>query len=102
MSRVRLSRRAEADIHEMWEYIAIAGASPVAAQKQLDRLYDRLTLLAAQPLLGELRDDLRPGLRTFSAGSYIVFYYPIEDGIEVASVVHGARDIESLFHTGER
>ena len=29
--------------------------------------------------------------------NYLIFYRPIEDGIEVLRVLHGARDIEGLF-----
>lgn len=100
MSRVRLSDRAKADIHGIWDYLGIARGSPGAADRQVEVLYDKFNLLAAQPLLGELRDDLRPGLRLFVAGSYVILYYPITGGVEVAGVVHGARDIESMFDTG--
>ncbi len=38
----------------------------------------------------------------FSAGNYVIFYYPMEDGIEVVGVVHASRDIDGMFHGGER
>ena len=44
--------------------------------------------------IGRMRDDLQPDLRSFAAGSYLIFYRPIDDGIEVVRVLHGARDIE--------
>jgi plasmid stabilization system protein ParE len=28
----------------------------------------------------------------------VLFYQPIEDGIEIIRVLHGARDIEALFN----
>ena len=101
MSRVRLSDRAKADIHAIWDYVGVARGSPAAAERQVEALYDKFKLPAAQPLLGELRDDLRPGLRLFVAGSYVILYYPIPDGVQVAGVVHGARDIESIFDIGQ-
>jgi len=30
-------------------------------------------------------------------GKHLVFYRPVEDGIEILRVIHGARDIEALF-----
>lgn len=51
--------------------------------------------------LGERRDDLRPGLRSSTVGSYVVFYFPLADGVEVVAIIHGARDVESLFRRGE-
>jgi toxin ParE1/3/4 len=102
MTPVRLSRQAEADIHAIWDYLGIAKGSPAAARNVVEMVYGRLNLLAQHPMLGQSRDDLRQGVRSFSAGAYVILYYPMEDGIEVIGVVHAARDIESLFHGGER
>ncbi len=33
--------------------------------------------------------------------NFLIFYRPIDDGIEVIRVLHGARDIESLFSQRE-
>jgi toxin ParE1/3/4 len=30
-------------------------------------------------------------------GNYIIFYRPIDDGIEVVRILHGARDLPPLF-----
>jgi len=30
-------------------------------------------------------------------GNYVIFYRPIEDGIVVIRVLHGARDLPELF-----
>ncbi len=100
MSRFRLSERADRDLREIWDYIS--AKNPDAADRQLDMLHDRFALLAKQPRVGQLREDLHPKLRVFPAGSYVIFYYPLEEGIEVVGVVHGARDIESMFQRGER
>ena len=43
------------------------------------------------------RDELAPGLRAFPIGQYVVFYRLAGDAVEVAHVVHGARDAASLF-----
>jgi toxin ParE1/3/4 len=40
---------------------------------------------------------LAPTLRGFAVDDYIVFYYPISDGINIARVVSGYRDLEDLF-----
>lgn len=29
--------------------------------------------------------------------NHLIFYRPVEDGIEVLRVVHGAQDIEAIF-----
>jgi toxin ParE1/3/4 len=50
-------------------------------------------MLSRHPLLGRSRTDLHPGLRSFPFGRYVIFYRPLDDGIEVVRVLHGARDI---------
>ena len=102
MSRVRLSHQARADLDAIWDYIGITKNSPLTASRQVEAIYERMTLLAKQPLMGEAREELRPGLRSSLAGSYVILYYPLQDGIEVATVLHGSRDIEGMFRRGER
>jgi toxin ParE1/3/4 len=36
-------------------------------------------------------------MRSFAVRDYLIFYQPIEDGIEVIRVLHSSRDIESEF-----
>lgn len=55
-----------------------------------------LGLLADHPLLGEAVDHLGEGVRRHTFGSYLLFYKPIENGIEVQRILHGSRTIESL------
>jgi toxin ParE1/3/4 len=102
MNRYVVSPRALADLQAIWDYVAIEQDRPDAANNQLLRFHDKFALLASQPLMGELREDLRPRLRIFVADSYIILYYPLDDGIEVVGIVHAARHIEWLFQSGER
>lgn len=97
MKRLRLAVQAKVDLSGIWDYIGVVKENPAAAHHQLEILYEKCALLAQHPLLGQTRDDLRDGLREFSAGSYVIFYRPDPDGIEVERVIHGARDIRALF-----
>ena len=47
--------------------------------------------------MGRKRDELLPNLRSFPVGSYLIFYHPINQGIEVVRVLHGSRDIPNFF-----
>ena len=49
------------------------------------------------------RGSQRSKTRTvpFSADRYVILYYPFDRGIEVAAVIHGARDLEGLLRRGE-
>jgi toxin ParE1/3/4 len=80
----------------------VSFAIPDAASNQLLRFHEKFGLLATSPLMGEIREDIRPGLRIFVADSYIILYYPLSDGIEVVGIVHAARHVEWLFQSGER
>jgi len=101
MSHYRLSRQADQDLDEIAEYIA--RESPDAAWRVLEGLHDTLVLLSKNPDLGRLRDDLRPNLRLFPAAqNYVICYYPLRDGIEVATIIHGRRDWAGLFERKER
>lgn len=53
--------------------------------------------LAQFPLMGKECAEIIEGLRSIPVNNYIIFYRPIDNGIKVIRVLHGARDIESLF-----
>ena len=47
--------------------------------------------------MGEVRPGFGvPGCRSFSVGNYVIFFRPIDDGIEIARVIHGSRDMRNL------
>jgi len=95
MRRLRISDESRADLDEIWWYIAgdnLRSADAVVA----DIVADFQTLLQF-PGLGRGRDELRAGLRSFPAGSYLIFYRVLNDELEIVRVVHGARNVESIF-----
>ena len=96
MPQVTRRPLAKADIIEIWDYIA--DDSLVAADLWVDRLDEQFRLLAAQSMMGRARDELAPGVRSFPFGRYVVFYVPLDDGIDVVRVLHGARDIDAVFN----
>lgn len=95
MARIVRSRPARADLRDIWLYIA--QDSIEAADRFLDRLNQTVRTIAGSPDIGERQDHLRPGLRRFVVGNYLIFYEPIEDGIRVVRVLHGARRWEDEF-----
>jgi toxin ParE1/3/4 len=95
VSKVLRKPQAEADLIEIWTYIA--QDSLTRADKLLDEIDEKSQILAHSPLIGKARDELGPKIRSFPIGNYVLFYQPIEDGIEIIRVLHGARDIAALF-----
>ena len=96
MAKVLRKPQAEADLIEIWTYIA--QDSLTRADKLLDEIDEKSQMLAQSPFIGKTRDELGPTIRSFPIGNYVLFYQPIEDGIEIIRVLHGARDIEALFN----
>ncbi len=75
MKRVRLSKLAEADLDEIWLYVAADGGVDVA-NRLIDDITDRIVLLGTQPNAGRLRDELAVGLRSFPVHRHIIYYRP--------------------------
>jgi toxin ParE1/3/4 len=95
MARVTRRPQAEADILDIWSYIA--EDSVVEADRWVDRLDESLTLWATQPEMGRARDELSPGIHSLAFGRYVVFFMPLPDGIDVVRVLHGSRDLDEQF-----
>jgi len=47
--------------------------------------------------MGVSREELAHDLRSLAVGNYLIFYLPIDDGIEVVRVLSGMRDIDTIF-----
>ena len=56
-------------------------------------------LYGTQPEMGERRPDLGRKVRHFPVGDYVVFYRPIEGGVELLRVLHGSRDIPAAWRS---
>jgi len=53
---------------------------------------------ASYPQVGRRRSGFKdPEIRTLAVGNYVIFYRPTAEGVEIARVLHGARDLETLF-----
>ncbi len=98
MSQVKLAEEAEADLVEIW--IFIAQDSVEAADQFLDRVYDTCQTLARSPGMGRDRSDLVRGIRSYPVGTYLIFYRKARAGVEVARVLSGFRDLPPLFRPG--
>ena len=95
MTRCEFSRQARDDLREIHDFIA--QDSRRAAARFVAQLEEQCRKLARFPEMGQVCEDLASSLRLHSAGNYIIFYTPFQDGIGIVRVVNGARDIEGLF-----
>lgn len=94
----RVSSRAVADLEDIWVYVATESGSADIANRLIDSIVDRFYLLATYPYAGRERsDDLGRGRRTFPVGEYLIIYRIENEQAWILRVVHGRRDLESLF-----
>ncbi|TGQ85717.1 type II toxin-antitoxin system RelE/ParE family toxin [Mesorhizobium sp. M8A.F.Ca.ET.208.01.1.1] len=92
---LRLRPEAEADIEAIALYIA--EDSPAAALRWYDEIHPHCERIADMPGIGIARPEVRPGLRTFPAGNYLILYRQTDDGAEIVRVIHGARRWQDLL-----
>jgi plasmid stabilization system protein ParE len=99
MSGFRLSPEAEAELDGIWIRIARESGSAEIATRVVESIAERFWLLARHAYIGRRRDDdLRPGLRSFTAGEYVIVHRIAENGVVlILHVAHGSRDIVSLI-----
>ncbi len=95
MSRYRLTPKANADLLDIWSYIA--SDSPEAADRVEAAIYDACAFLAEAPLRGHIRKDLT-GLpvRFWTIprySTYVITYDPATSPLEIIRLLHGARNI---------
>jgi len=95
MARMIISREAEADLLDIWLYIAEDNIE--AADRFVSKLHSKCRLLVDAPELGMKRPEILEGIRSFPVGNYLIFYRTGDDCIEIARVLSGYRDILSLF-----
>jgi toxin ParE1/3/4 len=94
----RRSPQAECDLDDIWYYVASKSGSVEIADRFNDSVADRFFLLASRPNIGRTRDeDLRPGLRSFPVGEYVIIYRIEDADVLILRVVRGSRNTEVLF-----
>ena len=99
----RVAPQAEAELDNIWYYVAKESGSIEIADRLIDSITERFYLLARHPHIGRARDeDLRAGLRSFSVGEYVIIYrveiYRVEENdVLILHVFRGSRDIEPLL-----
>lgn len=95
MARIVRSLEAQNDVLDI--ALHISEHNLTAALAWVDEVDERLHLLAEMPGAGRERPEFGDQLRSFPVGDYLIIYRALNDGIEVARVLHGARNLRRLF-----
>ena len=94
----RRTPQADSDLDEIWYYVASKSSSLDIADRFIDSITDRFSLLASHPNIGRARDEeLRPGLRSFPVGEYVIFYRIEDECVVILRVLRGSRNIQAMF-----
>tara|TARA_B100000378_G_C17914672_1_gene367488 strand:- start:162 stop:458 length:297 start_codon:yes stop_codon:yes gene_type:complete len=91
--RITRRPRAREDLLEVWGYIA--DDNETAADRMLDRIEQKLLMLADHPHAGRERPEIAAGLRSFPVGNYVIFYRIEPDALTVVRVLSGYQDSDA-------
>jgi toxin ParE1/3/4 len=93
----RVAPEAQAELDNIWDYIAKESGSVDIADRLIDSISERFYLLASHPHIGRRRDeDLRQGLRSFPVGEHVIIYRLEKADVLILHVLRGSRDIPTL------
>jgi toxin ParE1/3/4 len=101
---IRCHRKVHRDLADIFVYLGRTRVS--SAHRFLREAEATFERLAGAPGIGaryEPDDPLFDDVRVFPVSrfkKYLVFYRPIEDGVEFLRILHGARDVQGLLAEG--
>ncbi len=106
MARVQKRDAAMRDLIAQWVWYA-ENAGINVADRFLEAAEYTLTLLSTQPESGSIlfagKAELQGMRRVPLSDGFekiLLFYFPLEDGVDLVRVVHGNRDLERLLTEG--
>lgn len=97
MAEARWTSLARRELLDIAYHVATLGQRPDAAHKVIDDVERKCAEYAEQPLMGSPAGDLGENMRTFTHKRWVIIYVPTDYGLDVISVVNGARDYPKRF-----
>lgn len=96
MPKVLYSPAAIDDLDRIWLFLALE-ADVETAERFLKKIEQACEKIVRVPLGFRLRPEIAHDLRSFPYGSYMIFYFPENYGINVVRIIHSARDIDTIL-----
>jgi toxin ParE1/3/4 len=90
-----ISPAAQGDLRKIATYIA--ADNPDRAASFVVELRAKMDVIAERPLSFRLRDEWSAGLRSAAHGHYHILFRDFATKVRIVRVLHGARDIATLF-----
>ncbi len=98
MASYFLLETAQRDLQGIWRFHDRVSGEQLADQR-IAQLHYTFELIAEYPQIGRPRPELNEDVRSFvtSSPAYTIFYFPLEDRIEITHVLHGSQDVSQRF-----
>lgn len=99
---VQITRQAEIDIREIFEYIALSLREPGIAKNLICRIKTKISKLSAAPQSYAIYPGepwKSQGLRRVNSGKYAIFFIPKEkdNAVYVIRIIYSGRDIGRIL-----
>jgi toxin ParE1/3/4 len=93
--RLTITPRAESDLEGIADYIA--EDNPRRALSFIKELRGQCVRIAQNPPGYRLRPELGDDIRSCAHGKYVIFFTDSYEAVTIICVLHGARDLPSVF-----
>lgn len=93
----------QAELDVVTLYASLYVHNPLAAERVVSRIEQKVLLLARHPKLGVERADIRPALRMLSAPPYLIFYLIVPgegdetEEVHLLRIIDGRRDLSDMI-----
>ena len=95
--RYLLAPEAAADLVKIWRYIKKQTSIRMADRVE-SVIREKIVFLAAHPNAGHSRTNLTDQpVKFFPVYSYLIVYRPETKPLQIASILHGRRDVEQVL-----
>lgn len=98
MRRLVFTHAAQSNLIDIGNYVQDSSGSPETARRFTDDLVAKCEQLAALPgVLGRVRPELLPDLRSTPHGSYVIYFRYVSDTLEIVNILERHRDVGAHF-----
>ncbi|NQY74321.1 MAG: type II toxin-antitoxin system RelE/ParE family toxin [Candidatus Margulisbacteria bacterium] len=91
------SKRAEADLFDIWSFVRNSTHSEQVANTLLDTIQETINHIIEYPNIGTKRPEIDQHTYSFPCGNYNIYYDIKKNKPLVNRIFHSSRDIISLY-----
>ena len=96
--RLRIAPTADADLDEIWLFLARKTGNLDFATQVVDSISEKFALFVRFPFMGRRHAGNNSGdMRSFPIDDYIIFYRVRRGEVQIVRVLHGSRNAEATF-----